>query len=118
MVRNVEKKRYTSHATKASQSEECVMPKIRKSTSELIELALAEIRTYRGCHGVGDVAVHPILDDRAGCNWSIMVVDLGTAERDLARRAAIETQERLSAQFDLFEEPAASEPSAHRGARY
>jgi hypothetical protein len=118
MVRSVEKKRYTSHATKASQSEECVMPKIRKSTSELIELALAEIRTYRGCHGVGDVAVHPILDDRAGCNWSIMVVDLGTAERDLARRAAIETQERLSAQFDLFEGPAASEPSAHRGARY
>ncbi|WP_159011340.1 hypothetical protein [Bradyrhizobium sp. S69] len=94
------------------------MPKIRKSASELIELALAEIRTYRGCDSVADVTVRPIRDDRAGCNWSIMVVDLGAAERDLARRAAIETQEWLSAQFDLLEEPAVPEPSAHRGARY
>jgi hypothetical protein len=93
------------------------MPKIRKSASELIELALAEIRTYRGCDSVADVTVRPIRDDRAGCNWSIMVVDLGAAERDLARRAAIETQEWLSAQFDLLEEPAVPEPSAHR-ARY
>lgn len=93
------------------------MPKIRKSASELTQLALAEIRTYRGCHDVGDVAVHPIIDERAGCNWSITVVDLGTAEGDLARRAAIETQERLSAQFDVFEEPVVLKPSPHRGGR-
>jgi hypothetical protein len=77
------------------------MPKIRKSADELNQLALAEIRTYQGCHGVDSVAVHPIIDDRADCNWSIKVEKLGTAEGDLARRAAIETQERLSAQFDL-----------------
>lgn len=93
------------------------MPKIRKSSSELTQMALVEIRTYRGCHDVGDVAVHPIIDDRAGCNWSITVVDLGTAEGDLARRAAIETQERLSAQFDLLDELALSETSLQRGWR-
>jgi len=97
--------------------ESVLMPKIRKSSSELSQMALAEIRTYRGCHDVGDVAIHPIIDDRADCNWSITVVDLGTAEGDLARRAAIETQERLSAQFDLFDQPAASEPSPQRGRR-
>jgi hypothetical protein len=97
--------------------ESALMPKIRKSSSELTHMALVEIRTYQGCHDVGDVAIHPIIDDRAGCNWSIMVVDLGAAEGDLARRAAIETQERLSAQFDLYDQPQASEPSPQPGQR-
>ena len=78
------------------------MPKILKSADELNRLALMEIRTYQGCHGVGGVAIHPIMDDRADCNWSIKVENLGTAEGDLVRRAAIEIQERLSAEFDLL----------------
>jgi hypothetical protein len=90
---------------KASGREGALMAKIRKSADELNQLALAEIRTYQGCQGVGSVAVHPVIDDRADCNWSIKVEGLGTAERDLVRRAAIETQERLSAQFDLSPDP-------------
>ena len=77
------------------------MPKITASAGELERMALMEIRAYRGCHDVVSVAVHPIIDDRADCNWSITISDLGMAERDLARRAAIETQERLSSRFDL-----------------
>lgn len=80
------------------------MAKIQKTEDELRRLALKEIRRYRECEGVSSVGIHPIDDVRAGCNWSITVDDLGTAQGDVARRAAIEVQERLSAKFDLVED--------------
>jgi hypothetical protein len=78
------------------------MPKIRKSAEELKRMALKEIRPYRGCETVTDVGIYPIQDDRAGCNWSISVTDLGTADGDLSHRAAIEVQDKSSSEFDLI----------------
>ena len=77
------------------------MPKIRKSAEELKQMALQHIRAYRGCGTVAHVGIHPIIDDRAGCNWSISVLDLGEADGDLAHRAAIEVHDSLSSGFDL-----------------
>lgn len=77
------------------------MSKIRKSTDELKQMALEQIRSYRGCGTVVNVGIHPIDDDRADCNWSISVLDLGGARGDIARRASIEVQEKLSRKFDL-----------------
>ena len=45
--------------------------------------------------------IKPVNDDRAECNWSIFVDDLGTADGDLAHRAAINVHETVSARFDL-----------------
>jgi hypothetical protein len=80
------------------------MPKIRKSAEELKLMALKHIRAYRGCETVVDVGIHPIIDDRAGCNWSISVADLGEADGDMAHRAAIEVHDSLSSRFDLLTE--------------
>jgi hypothetical protein len=77
------------------------MPKILKPARELRRMALRHIRAYRGCETVGDVDIHPIIDDRAGCNWSLLILDLGEADGDLAHRAAIEVQDSLSSGFDL-----------------
>jgi len=77
------------------------MSKIRKSTNELKRMALKQIRSYRGCGTVVDVGIHPINDDRADCNWSISVLNLGDADGDLAHRASIEVQDKLSRKFDL-----------------
>ncbi len=77
------------------------MSKIRKSTDDLKQMALKQIRSYRGCGTVVDVGIHPIDDDRADCSWSISVLDLGGARSDIARRASIEVQDQLSRKFDL-----------------
>jgi hypothetical protein len=77
------------------------MPKIRKSAEELKQMALKHIRAFHGCETVADVGIHHIIDDRAGCNWSISVADLGEADGDLAHRAAIEVHDSLSSGFDL-----------------
>jgi hypothetical protein len=77
------------------------MSKIRKSTDELKLMALKEIRSYRDCGTVAEVGIHPINDERADCNWSISVLNLGEADGDLAHRASIEVQDRLSREFDL-----------------
>jgi hypothetical protein len=78
-----------------------LLPKILKSIEELKQMVLKHIRAYRGCETVADVHIHHIADDQAGCNWSISIVDLGVADGDLARRAAIEVHESLSVGFDL-----------------
>jgi hypothetical protein len=75
--------------------------KIRKTADELKRMALEAIRAYRGCETVSDVGIYPIMDDRADCNWSISVLNLGDADGDLAHRAAIEVQDGLSSEFDL-----------------
>jgi hypothetical protein len=78
------------------------MPRILKSAEELKQMALKHIQAYRGCETVADIRIHHIVDDRAGCNWSISIIDLGTADGDLARRAVIEVHDSLSAGFDLL----------------
>ena len=77
------------------------MSKSRKSTDELKRMALKQIRSYRSCGTVVDIGIHPINDDRADCNWSISVLNLGNADGDLAHRASIEVQDQLSRKFDL-----------------
>jgi hypothetical protein len=77
------------------------MSKIKKTADELKQMALKAIRVYRGCETVADVGIYHIVDDRADCNWSISVLNLGNADGDLAHRAAIEVQDRLSSEFDL-----------------
>lgn len=47
------------------------------------------------------VSVKPIRDERADCNWSIAIDDLGSADGYLARRIALNVHERLSAHYDL-----------------
>jgi hypothetical protein len=79
------------------------MSKAKKTEGELKLMALEEIRRYRNCESVAEIGIHPINDNRANCNWSISVEDLGSADGDTARRAAIEVQERLSSEFDLIE---------------
>jgi hypothetical protein len=78
------------------------MAKIRKSAEELKQMALEEIRAYRGCEDVADVGIYRIIDDRADCNWSISVLSLGSADGDQAHRAAIEVQDKLSSKYDLL----------------
>jgi hypothetical protein len=79
------------------------MSKAKKTEGELKLMALEEIRRYRNCESVAEIGIHPINDNRVNCNWSISVKDLGSADGDTARRAAIEVQERLSSEFDLIE---------------
>jgi len=78
------------------------MSKIRKTAGQLKLMALADIRAYRGCKTVAEVGIRSIADDRAECNWSIFALNLGDADGDLAHRAAIEVQDRLSSEFDLL----------------
>jgi hypothetical protein len=78
------------------------MSKIRKTAGQLKHMALTDIQGYRGCETVTDVGIHSIADDRAECNWSIFVLNLGDADGELAHRAAIEVQDRLSSEFDLL----------------
>ena len=78
------------------------MSKIRKTAGQLKHMALTDIQAYRGCETVADVCIRSIADDRAECNWSIFVLNLGDADGDLAHRAAIEVQDRLSSEFDLL----------------
>jgi hypothetical protein len=80
------------------------MSKIEKTASQLKHMALTDIRAYRGCESVASIGIHSIADDRAECNWSIFVLNLGDADGDLAHRAAIEVHDRLSSQFDLSTE--------------
>jgi hypothetical protein len=80
------------------------MSKISKTAGQLKHMALSDIQAYRGCGTVTNVGIHSIADDRAECNWSIFVLNLGDADGDLARRAAIEVHDRLSSEFDLLTE--------------
>jgi hypothetical protein len=67
-------------------------------------MALTDIQAYRGCGTVASIGIHLIADDRAECNWSIFILNLGDADGDLAHRAAIEVHDRLSSEFDLLTE--------------
>ena len=57
-------------------------------------MALIDIQAYRGCETVADVGIRSIAVDRAECNWSIFVLNLGDADGVLAHRAAIPIEVR------------------------
>src|SRR3981081_824329 len=80
------------------------MSKLSTTAGQLQHMALSDIQAYRGCGTVTNVGIHSIADDRAECNWSISVLNLGDADGDLAHQAAIEVHDRLSSEFDLLTE--------------
>jgi hypothetical protein len=88
------------------------MKKPAKSAAGLQLIALREIRRHPDCEDVQGVVVTPIIDERANCNWSIAISDLGNADAYSARRVALVVHEKLSAQYDLVRSDSGD---VHRG---
>lgn len=91
------------------------MKRPARSREDLQRMALDQIRKHPGCNDVREVAVHPVIDERADCNWSIAVTDLGQADAYHARRIALAVHDILSAQYDLILKSASdAEPGTWR----
>ena len=73
------------------------MAKLKKSKSELEEIALKRIRARPGCRGAGTVVL--TLDDDG--EWSFEVSNAGSADAETVRRAAIAVGHAMHDEFDL-----------------
>jgi hypothetical protein len=69
---------------------------------EIKRLMLAEIRKHDGCEDVTDVSIYYVTDERADSNWSVGVIGCGSADPDVANRAAINAQIALRRHYDLL----------------
>lgn len=73
------------------------MAKLKKSKSQLEELALKRVRGWPGCRGTSILVL--TLDDDG--EWSFEVSDAGSADPDTVRRAAISVGHAMHDEFDL-----------------
>lgn len=71
--------------------------RLRKTKSEIEELALKRIRAWPGCRGVPTVVL--TLDDDG--EWSFEVSDPGSADPETVRRVAIAVNHKMHDEFDL-----------------
>ena len=76
------------------------MPKVRISMQDLQRRALAEVRNQPGCHGVREIAINRVAKP-AESNWSLCVLEAGSADANTAARAAVYVQTVLRRDYDL-----------------
>jgi hypothetical protein len=80
------------------------MSKTQISRDELTRKAFAAIRQVSGCEGVEEISLAPatVINDGT-VEWHIEVINSGTAEPELAYRAASNVANMLGERYELTE---------------
>ncbi len=78
------------------------MPRIEIILDDLKEIALAEIRSRRGCEGVMDILIRPVEVGRTKINLSISITNFGNAERTPAQLAVMAVQRDMEKRYRLL----------------
>jgi hypothetical protein len=75
--------------------------KAPKTTAELENLVLAELRAASGCGGAVHVTVVAYDDHRVGATWEVASCNPGTSAPEACERALCDIVARLQQQFDI-----------------
>ncbi len=78
------------------------MPPDKIDMNALKTIALAEIRARRGCGDIAEVSIFHVTDPRSKSNWSLTIIDYGSADRDAAQLAALVVQRDLQRKYELI----------------
>ena len=79
------------------------MANIPVTRAELVEKVIAAIRQEPGCEGVKEVSITSVLIVDGEPTWHASIVDSGTAEINIAYRAAVRITDLYTRLFQLVD---------------